>query len=65
VPAPASQLRFNDKGVDLVLRYPVDIHHSVDTDNAMASQLLEAIRADEKISGATTGLPRIQALVRV
>ena len=65
VPAPTAGLRYNDKGVELVIRYPVEIQDAAATDNAMAADVLAAIRADDKIKDATTGMPRIQAAVKV
>ena len=65
VPEPASQLRYSAAGVELVIRYPVEIAHVAVTDNLMASAILEAIRGDNQIKDATTAMPRIQAAVKV
>lgn len=62
VPQPSSQVRFNADGVELTVRYPVEILHASETDTLMVSGLLAAIRADEKLKDATTGMPRIAAV---
>jgi small-conductance mechanosensitive channel len=62
VPEPSAQVRFNPAGVELSIRYPVGTLHAGETDSLMASELLAAIRGDDKIKDATTGMPQIAAV---
>ena len=62
VPEPSAQVRFNPAGVELAIRYPVGTLRAGETDSLMASELLAAIRGDDRIKDATTGMPRITAV---
>ena len=47
--APESRVRMTSSGVEIVIRYPVDLDHAAEIDDRVTRELLEAIGRDPKL----------------
>jgi small-conductance mechanosensitive channel len=65
VPQPVAQLRYTGDGLQLVLRYPVELRHADETDGLTIFNLAEAIRSDPKLKEQVKGTPHLQTAVKV
>lgn len=59
---PQSRLRLTKDGLEVVLRYPVDLEDATSIDDKIARNLLEAIERDPKLKLVGAGTPNIQAV---
>ncbi|MFB3916207.1 MAG: mechanosensitive ion channel domain-containing protein [Terriglobales bacterium] len=57
---PQSRLRLTQGGLEVVIRYPVDLHHAAKTDDRIARELLDAIEREPKLKLVGSGTPNIQ-----
>jgi small-conductance mechanosensitive channel len=64
VPVPVAQLQFTEAGLELVVRYPVEIRRSSDIDDELTLALLEIIENEPDLKATVSGLPKIRAAVR-
>jgi hypothetical protein len=55
-------LRLTKDGLEVVLRYPVDLEDATSIDDKIARNLLEAIERDPKLKLVGAGTPNIQAV---
>jgi small-conductance mechanosensitive channel len=60
-PKPEGRLRFVDAGLELVVRYPVEVRRAAEIDDRVTRQLLEAIEREPKLRIVASATPRIQA----
>jgi small-conductance mechanosensitive channel len=51
-PAPGTQVRFMENGFELVVRYPVDVHHSSEIDTQVTKRLTEIINGVPEFKAA-------------
>ena len=63
-PVPEAKLQFVDAGLELIVRYPVDLRRASEMDDQVARALLDAMRDDPTVSAGITGTPRIRAAVK-
>jgi small-conductance mechanosensitive channel len=63
-PEPEAKLQFVDAGLELVVRYPVDLRRASEMDDQVARALLDAMRNDPAVSAGISGTPRIRAAVK-
>ena len=63
-PQPEARLQFADAGLELLVRYPVEIRTAPDTDEEMTRNVLELIETDPELKAAVSGTPRIRSAVR-
>ena len=63
-PVPKTQLHFIDTGLELTVRFPVEIARAGETDDAVTRKLMEAIASDEQLSSAVTGSPTLRAPIK-
>lgn len=63
-PVPEAKLQFVDAGLELVVRYPVDLRRASEMDDLVARALLDAMRGDPAVSAGIAGTPRIRAAVK-
>jgi len=63
-PEPHARLEFADAGLELQIRYPVNIRTASEVDDEVTRQLIEAIASDAKIKDSVTGSPKIRAAVK-
>jgi hypothetical protein len=63
-PGPESKLQFGDAGLELVVRYPVELRKASEIDEHMTQKLVDLIGADPELKTAVAGSPKIQAIVK-
>ena len=63
VPAPQARLQLTEKGLNLIVRYPVVLHRETEIDNQMAKTVVELIQGDAELKEAV-GSPTIQPAIK-
>ena len=63
-PKPEARLQFADAGLELLVRYPVEIRKAPDVDEEMTRKVLELIETDETLKAAVSGTPKIRSAVK-
>lgn len=64
LPRPESRVQFADDGLELLVRYPVEIRRAPDTDEQMTQRVLDLIAKDESVKSAVSGTPKIRSAIR-
>jgi small-conductance mechanosensitive channel len=65
VPAVQTKLQLADGGLELLLRYPAELHKAAEMDDEVTHAVLDAMNNSPEIKAAVSGSPRIRAAVRV
>jgi small-conductance mechanosensitive channel len=63
-PRPEARLQFADAGLELLVRYPVEIRKAPDIDEEMTRKVLELIETDAALKAAVSGNPKIRSAVK-
>ena len=63
-PRPGARLQFVDAGLELLVRYPVEIRKAPTIDEEMTRQVLEAIEDDPTLKAAVSGTPKIRSAIK-
>ncbi len=63
-PSPETRLQFGDTGLELLVRYPVEIRNEAVMDEEVTRAVLDLIQNDAEVRAAITGSPRIRAAIR-
>jgi small-conductance mechanosensitive channel len=63
-PRPEARLQFADAGLELLVRYPVEIRRAPDIDEQMTRKVLQLIEADEDLKTAVSGSPKIRSPIK-
>ncbi|MGA7768481.1 MAG: mechanosensitive ion channel protein MscS [Candidatus Sulfotelmatobacter sp.] len=63
-PQPEARLQFADAGLELLVRYPVEIRNAPDTDEEMTRKVLQLIETDAGLKAAVSGIPKIRSAVK-
>jgi small-conductance mechanosensitive channel len=63
-PHPAARLQFADTGLELAVRYPVEIRKAPNIDEEMTRKVLELVESDEVLKAAVSGTPKIRSAVK-
>jgi small-conductance mechanosensitive channel len=63
VPIPQARLQLVEKGLDLVVRYPVVLNRETEIDNQMARKVMEVINSDPELKAAV-GSPTIRPSIK-
>lgn len=63
-PRPEARLQFADAGLELLVRYPVDIRKAPDIDEEMTRQVLQLMESDPTMKAAVTGNPKIRSAIK-
>jgi small-conductance mechanosensitive channel len=63
-PKPEARLQFADAGLELLVRYPVDIRKAPDIDEEMTRKVLQLTQSDSELKTVVTGTPKIRAAVK-
>jgi small-conductance mechanosensitive channel len=63
-PSPETRLQFGDAGLELLVRYPVQIRNESVTDEQVTRKVLELIQSEPEVQAAVTGTPRIRAAIK-
>jgi len=61
MPRPQSRLQLGDAGIELVIRYPVQLYGAVQTADEVARRLVDAIKREPGLKLAASGTPSIQS----
>ena len=64
LPRPEARLQFAEDGLELMIRYPVEIRRAPDTDEEMTRRVLDLISKDETLKAAVSGIPKIRSPIR-
>ena len=63
-PAPVSQIRLGDRGLEFVVRYPVPIRDVSEVDDQVSRSILSTIDHEPGLKDLVTSLPKIRAAVK-
>ena len=63
-PRPEARLQFANDGLELLVRYPVEIRNAPDIDEQMTRKVLQLIQADEALKTAVSGTPKIRSAIK-
>jgi small-conductance mechanosensitive channel len=63
-PQPEARLQFADAGLELLVRYPVEIRRAPDTDEEMTRKVLDLIETDADLKAAVSGTPKIRSAIK-
>ncbi len=63
-PEPLAKLQFSDSGLELQVRYPVNIRKAADMDDEMTRRLIDLINNNSDLKASVVGLPKIRAAVK-
>jgi hypothetical protein len=63
-PKPEARLQFVDTGLELLVRYPVEIRKAPDIDEQMTRKVLELVETDAELKEAVSGTPKIRSAVK-
>jgi small-conductance mechanosensitive channel len=64
MPRPESRLQFADAGLELLVRYPVELRRAPDIDEQMTRMVLQLINTDQTLKTAVTGTPKIRSAIK-
>jgi small-conductance mechanosensitive channel len=63
-PRPEARLQFADAGLELLVRYPVEIRRAPDIDEKMTRTVLHLIESDQSLKTAVSGSPKIRSAIK-
>ena len=63
-PRPEARLQFADTGLELLVRYPVEIRKATDIDQQMTRKVLELVETDAALKEIISGTPKIRSAVK-
>ena len=64
MPRPEARLQFADGGLELLVRYPVEIRNAPDIDEEMTRKVLELIESGGGLKAVVSGVPKIRSAVK-
>lgn len=63
-PKPQPRLQFSDSGIEIEVRFPVDIRKAADADEEVTRKVIDMINGDEELKKSVAGSPKMRAAVR-
>ena len=63
-PSPETRLQFGDAGLELLVRYPVQIRNESEMDEQITRKVLDLIQGEPDVQAAVSGSPKIRAAIR-
>lgn len=63
-PRPGARLQFADGGLELLVRYPVEIRRAPDIDEEMTRRVLQLVETDPDLKTAVSGTPKIRSAIK-
>jgi small-conductance mechanosensitive channel len=63
VPRPQSRLRLTSAGLEVVIRYPVELQNAADIDDRITRELLNALGQTPRLRLVGSGIPNIQPVM--
>ncbi|HTS10470.1 MAG TPA: mechanosensitive ion channel protein MscS [Candidatus Eisenbacteria bacterium] len=64
MPRPEARLQFADAGLELLVRYPVEIRRAPDIDEEMTRKVLDMVETDTALKSTLSGNPKIRSAVK-
>ena len=61
-PKPVSQLRLTQNGLEVIIRYPVELDNAAEIDDRITRELLAALAQEPRLRLVGSGTPNIQAV---
>ncbi len=61
---PEARLQFAEAGLELLVRYPVEIRKAPNTDEEMTWRVLHLVESDEVVKTAVSGTPKIRSAIK-
>lgn len=61
---PTAQLQLTSSGLEAVVRYPVSLQNSTETDEEITRNLIQKINRNTEMSASVQGLPQIRSVIR-
>lgn len=63
-PRPEARLQFADTGLELQVRYPVEIRKAPDIDEQMTRKVLDLVETDAALKSSISGTPKIRSAIK-
>jgi hypothetical protein len=63
-PAPKAHVHFVDTGLELTVRFPVEISRAAEIDDEVTRKLMDAIGSDEELKASVVSSPILRAPIR-
>jgi len=63
-PTPETKLQLVDNGLELVVRYPVDIRKASEADDHVTRTLIDLVNQDRELQAAVASTPKIRAAIK-
>lgn len=63
-PRPEARLQFAEGGLELLVRYPVEIRRAPDIDEEMTRTVLRLVESDGELKTAVSGTPKIRSAIK-
>jgi small-conductance mechanosensitive channel len=63
-PRPEARLQFANEGLELLVRYPVEIRKAPDIDEQMTRTVLDLVQKDPELKAAVSGTPKIRSAIK-
>jgi Mechanosensitive ion channel len=63
-PRPEARIHFVDAGLELLVRYPVEIRKAPNIDEEMTREVLNVIETDPTLKAAVSGTPKIRSAIK-
>lgn len=63
-PRPEARLQFAEGGLELLVRYPVEIRRAPDIDEEMTRRVLSLTQTDPDLKAAVSGTPKIRSAIK-
>ncbi len=64
MPRPEARLQFAEGGLELLVRYPVEIRKAPDIDEEMTRKVLRLVETDPDLKSAVSGTPKIRSAIK-
>jgi small-conductance mechanosensitive channel len=64
MPKPEARLQLAETGVELIVRYPVDIRTAAEIDDHVSRAVLDLVNSDPELKNAIAGAPKIRAAIK-
>jgi small-conductance mechanosensitive channel len=63
-PRPEARVQFADTGLELLVRYPVELRKAPDIDEQMTRKVLQLVESDAALKTAISGTPKIRSAIK-
>ena len=63
-PQPGTKFQFSEAGLELVLRYPVEIGQAAEIDEEMTREIMRVLASNPQLKSALSGTPKLRAAIK-